>query len=230
MPSLFSRQRTTSTPGPPPISTADEFGRVGEEVHPSPQTPRKDTKYATLTSTTTHVTAGSKLRRKEREEMVEMESYESSLRLDDAGFYPFTSLPPVFNSSGSSGHSVEDVPYGHLAHKREIVLSIFQMSLLVEDIAHELTQRGLQVPFLFSSQAIDLNPAAVKRLIDSFFATCLSGGSREKWLEDKKFAGAHELGMVLRWGLARVMRKGERRGILDFDRYLTWRDEEDGKH
>ena len=90
-------------------------------------------------------------------------------------------------------YPVEGVAYGHLAHKREIILSIFQASLLLDDVAQELQQRGLQVPFLFSSQAIDLNPAAVRRLIDSFLATCISGGSREKWIEDKKFAGVHEL-------------------------------------
>lgn len=214
MPSLFSRQRTTSTPTASPpqftLQNADEFGRV------PPQTPRKDTKYATTSA------KGKKDRQEE-----DLENYEASLRLDDGGFYPFTSLPPILSISGNNA-VVDDIPYGHLAHKREVVLSIFQASLLVDDIAHELSQRGLQIPFLFSSQAIDLNPGAVKRLIDSFLTTCLSGGSREKWIDDKKFAGVHELGMVMRWGLARIMRRGERRGMLDFETYLRWRDDEEG--
>ena len=83
-------------------------------------------------------------------------------------------------------------------------MSVFQASLLFDDVADGLSERGLQVPFLFSSQAIDLNPSAVKRLIDSSL-----GGSRERWVEDKKFAGVHELGMVMRRGLVRVMSGGE---------------------
>jgi hypothetical protein len=53
-----------------------------------------------------------------------------------------------------------------------------------------------------------------------------------KWREEAKFAAPDELGMTLRWGLARIVRiygGQETRGILAWDMYLRWRDDEAGK-
>jgi hypothetical protein len=168
---------------------------------------------------------------KEKDKPTKLDDFEASLKLDDAGFYPFTSLPPALNASDSS-QSFEDVPYGHLAYRREIVLSISQISQLVKDVAQVLTRRGLQVPFLFSSQAIDLNPAAVRKLINSFLFNSSNdeGSLGENWTQDTQFANPHELGMILRWGLATVMRRGGRRGLLDFVQYLIWKDLEIGEY
>lgn len=44
-------------------------------------------------------------------------------------------------------------------------------------------------------------------------------------------AGPHELGMVLRWGLARLMRVVNGvyvRGMLEWDVYVQWKSDEEG--
>lgn len=49
--------------------------------------------------------------------------------------------------------------------------------------------------------------------------------------DEARFAGPHELGMVLRWGLARVVRVArgvETRGLIGWDSYLAWRRMEQG--
>lgn len=65
------------------------------------------------------------------------------------------------------------------------------------------------------------------------------------WAQELTFAGERELAWVLRWALARVLQvrpvvapgqaaKGEhvpldeKRGIVDFERYLAWRERERG--
>lgn len=83
--------------------------------------------------------------------------------------------------------------------------------------------------------AIDIRPNVVKKLIAAFIATCphhLALSSTEaKWREEAAFAGPHELAMLLRWGLARIVRleKGiEVRGFLTWDNYVLWRQQEQG--
>ncbi|KAF8143610.1 hypothetical protein K438DRAFT_1875715 [Mycena galopus ATCC 62051] len=57
-------------------------------------------------------------------------------------------------------------------------------------------------------------------------------GGHDKFVEEARFAGAHELGMALRWGLSRVVRvEGGRevRGLLSWAWYERWRAEESGE-
>jgi len=52
-----------------------------------------------------------------------------------------------------------------------------------------------------------------------------------KWREEAQFSGPHELGMMLRWGLARIIRihgGQETRGIIAWEHYLRWRESEAG--
>ncbi|KAF8143591.1 hypothetical protein K438DRAFT_1875662 [Mycena galopus ATCC 62051] len=59
-----------------------------------------------------------------------------------------------------------------------------------------------------------------------------TGGGHDKFVEEARFAGAHELGMALRWGLSRVVRvEGghEVRGLLSWAWYERWRAEESGE-
>jgi hypothetical protein len=73
--------------------------------------------------------------------------------------------------------------------------------------------------------ALDVCHTGVIRLVNAFLATCLDyspsnghGGAsaaqantESKWAEDTCFAGSHELGMCLCWGLSRVVSvEGER--------------------
>lgn len=55
--------------------------------------------------------------------------------------------------------------------------------------------------------------------------------SNTNFVEECRFAGPQDLGMVLRWGLARVVRimnGQEVRGLLSWDAYLSWRSNEQG--
>ncbi|KAJ6589673.1 hypothetical protein B0H19DRAFT_1104482, partial [Mycena capillaripes] len=83
--------------------------------------------------------------------------------------------------------------------------------------------------------ALDVRRSGVVRLVNSFLATCrdsrggAGGGSDEKFLDETRFASAHELGMCLRWGLSRVVRvEGGRevRGLLSWPWYERWKGEE----
>lgn len=94
----------------------------------------------------------------------------------------------------------------------------------------------MTTPLLFSPLAIDIRPNVVKKLISAFTATCphhLALSSTEAlWREDATFAGPHELAMLLRWGLARIVRleRGvEVRGFVTWDNYVLWRQQEQGK-
>lgn len=94
---------------------------------------------------------------------------------------------------------------------------------------------GLTTPLLFSNLALDISPIRIKRLIDTFLRTCSNhrpGSTADiKWREEAQFAGPHELGMTLRWGLARIVRifQGqETRGIITWETYLRWREDEGG--
>ncbi|KAG8874786.1 hypothetical protein FS842_000515 [Serendipita sp. 407] len=123
--------------------------------------------------------------------------------------------------------------YGYLASERHVVLGLDEVVRLVDVVAEELGQRGLTTPLLFSPHAIDIRPNVVKKLIAAFIATCphhLAYSSTEtRWREEAAFAGPQELAMLLRWGLARIVRleRGvEVRGFLDWESYVLWRQEE----
>ena len=53
----------------------------------------------------------------------------------------------------------------------------------------------------------------------------------QKWPEEAQFAGPHELGMCLRWGLARAVRivgALEVCGLLSYELYIDRRDSDSG--
>ena len=87
---------------------------------------------------------------------------------------------------------------------------------------------GLATPLLFSTQALDISSSRIKSLIQFY----LNSPSPSAWSNELKLAGAHELAMTLRWGLARIVRYSdtqEFRGFIDWDMYVQWREEEHGK-
>ncbi|KAJ3494973.1 hypothetical protein NLJ89_g10702 [Agrocybe chaxingu] len=105
-------------------------------------------------------------------------------------------------------------------------------------IAEELeTRGGVTTPFIFSTTALDISSSAIRRVIRSFLNTCASearggAGAQEaerKWREEARFAGPHELGMCLRWGLARVIRSiggQDVRGLVSWEHYAEFRESE----
>ncbi|KAG7087295.1 hypothetical protein E1B28_013273 [Marasmius oreades] len=158
-----------------------------------------------------------------------------------------SSYSSTFSSSSSSSFSspsniTMDFPY--LTYQRHVILSVDAVSRLVDVVCEELgTRGGITTPFIFSTLALDISPTPIRRLIDTFLATCASTQStgREKtiaekelashkWREETRFAGMHELGMTLRWALARVVRVSggqECRGLFSYEWYAQWRDEEE---
>ncbi|KAF8577497.1 hypothetical protein K439DRAFT_1364585 [Ramaria rubella] len=230
MPSIFARSRTGSTPkssskhtnnaavpAVPPKDLPDEFGRVtsrGSTIN-SPLSKREKKKEA-------------KAAARQRTQSSPHEPIEAP-SIPDGSFLPF-SWPP------------EDIPeeprqklqtYGYMSYQCEVVLGLEEVTRLVEVVSSELSQRGLTTPLLFSSKAIDISPSRIKRLIDTFLRTCSNfrpGSSTDlKWREEAQFSGPHELAMMLRWGLARIVRifQGhDARGILSWESYLRWREDE----
>ena len=58
-----------------------------------------------------------------------------------------------------------------------------------------------------------------------------AGTGGETFKGEATFAGPHDLGMLLRWGLARIVRvtQGvETRGLFGYETYLEWRKAERG--
>jgi hypothetical protein len=102
------------------------------------------------------------------------------------------------------------------------VLGLADAARLVGTVCAELERTGVATPFVFSALALDVRRAGVIRLVNAFLATCLdssassssashshngnNGGTEEKWFEEARFAGPHELGMCLDWGVRRVVR------------------------
>lgn len=147
----------------------------------------------------------------------------------------------------------KDTSYGFLAHKSYIVLSPASLLRAVSVLYEELVQRGgLTTPFIFNSSHLEITGVGkglsrVKRCIDTFTETLrFEGGEakgegdrertlREKfereWRDELRISGMPELGVVLRWTLARPIRishraGGEVRGLIDWDRYDAWRNRE----
>ncbi|KAF5380338.1 hypothetical protein D9757_007926 [Collybiopsis confluens] len=166
-------------------------------------------------------------------------------RVAEEKFLPLTLEPPpppgwnADNSATASGGDQENGNgYGYLSFESHVVLGLEQVNRLVDVVCAELSNRGaLDTPFIFSNQAMDIKASAVKRLIRSFLGTCVVLVGREKdlaeqrWREEAAFASMHELGMCLRWGLARVARLVdgvETRGMLNWDYYLQWAEQEQG--
>lgn len=201
MHSLFSRSRTNSTPKKPQV---DEFGAIS-----SPSSKKSKKKQANLPPP-------------------------PEPQLPDNSFLP-THLDRPRDEFGGF-QPPKDHDYGYLSYERHVVLGIQDVARLVEVLTHELVTRGgITTPFIFSSSALDISPSAVKRLISLFLETCKPGVALDKadkrWREEARFAGPHDLGMCLRWGLARAMRiQGgqEVRGLLPWDMYRQFKETEAG--
>jgi hypothetical protein len=171
------------------------------------------------------------------------------------------SAPPLgLSSSTSSSNSHKDphqlfggpiqprAAYGLLSPARDAVLGLADAARLVGTVCAELERTGVATPFVFSVLALDVRRAGVIRLVNAFLATCRdssasspsashshngnNGRVEEKWLEEARFAGPHELGMCLCWCLSQVVRvEGGRevRDLLSRAWYERWRVDEGGE-
>jgi hypothetical protein len=222
MPSLFSRARTTSSPTKNKLLDhgLDEFGRVNSRVSFS-TSGKKDKNSGSARS---RILSPS----------TEQEPEESASPSTEDGFLPLNLNPPHVNSHERElEHPGHD--YGYLSYKRHVILGLEQVARLVGVVTEELGSRGLTTPFIFSALALDVSAPAVNRLIESFLQTCVSPDSLpvdRKWRDETRFAGPHELGICLRWGLARAVRfvgGQEVRGLLSYDNYVEWKDSELGR-
>jgi hypothetical protein len=156
--------------------------------------------------------------------------------LPDGAFLPLSLEPP--KNESAAGAQARETDYGYLSYERHVVLGLEQLEGLVGVVAEELeTRGGITTPFIFSTTALDISASAIKRLIRAFVNMCAVQDSlgyrdaRRAWREEARFAGPHELGMCLRWGLARVVRVSgglDVRGLIAWDIYLRFRDSEAG--
>ncbi|KAJ3850162.1 hypothetical protein EV368DRAFT_45892 [Lentinula lateritia] len=155
--------------------------------------------------------------------------FDGELQQPEERFLPLTLERPFWSSDS-------DQDYGYLSFEKHVVLGLEQVNRLVDTACEELCSRGgLDTPFIFTTLALDINASAVKRLVRSFLGTCVVLVGREKdvaekkWREEAKFANMHELGMCIRWGLARITRliNGvETRGMLSWEHYIQWAEQE----
>lgn len=225
MPSLFSRARTTSTSTPtkkPLLSAStsfDEFGRVlsrERSVTPNGGSVKKD----------------KSTKRKDAKQNGVLVDGEGAGAIPDGSFLGLTlDSPPT--DDGQERPKEHD--YGYLSYKRHVILGLEQVSQLVDVLADELGTRGLTTPFIFSSLALDVSSPAIRRLITAFLKVCENptAEAQAQWREEARFAAPHELAMGLRWGLARIVRVyggQEVRGLLDYQEYVLWRDQEAGTY
>jgi len=219
MPSLFSRARTTSTSKPSQtVSATDEFGRVptplrGKSSFTTPT--KKDKKDKSARSRTISTP--------------DPDTQEYFPEIPEGTFLPLNLYPLRFDSQ--EREITQD--YGYLSYKRHVVLGLEEVTRLVEVTSQEIGARGLTTPFIFSALALDVSASATVRLIEAFLQTCNSRNTSvdKKWRQEAQFAGPHELGMCLRWGLARAVRIVgglEVRGLLNYEFYIEWRDSEAG--
>ena len=125
--------------------------------------------------------------------------------------------------------------YGFLSYERHVVLTPEQLARLVQVVVEELSSRGgITTPFIFSTTALDVSYSSIRRLLRAFLDTCdmrSADKAEAKWRDEARFAGLHELGMCLRWGLARVVRihRGQEvRGLIPWEQYIRFRDSEAG--
>lgn len=233
MPSLFSRARTFSTPkksaAQPPAADLDEFGRVGT---PFASTPRGST-FSTATAT-----PSKKDKKKGGKPKAVAEEVQEN-PFPDGTFLPLNLERPRSEADEPAPHAQPQHDYGYLSYERHVVLGLDELERLLDVVADELeTRGGITTPFVFSNTALDISPSGIKRLVHSFLNTCAARTQQEaqvadlKWREEARFVGPHELGMTLRWGLARVIRSvggQDVRGIISYDQYTEFRDSEAGQ-
>ncbi|OSD02337.1 hypothetical protein PYCCODRAFT_1425435 [Trametes coccinea BRFM310] len=227
MPSLFSRARTTSTPTKKSafdLSVQDEFGRINS---------RGSARQAVQQHLVTAKKAGKKDGKgtaKGRSSTGDDDQQEYVP--PDGTFLPLSLEKPRYESHDESRpepHPAHD--YGYLSYGRHVILGLEEVARLVDVVGEELGTRGLTTPFIFSTLALDVSATAVKRLIQTFLNTCTKPSSEadRQWRQEARLAGPHELGMTLRWGLARVVRwvgRQQVRGLVSYDAYCQWRDSE----
>jgi hypothetical protein len=238
MPSIFSRSRTQSAPYTNPLlldasAHHDEFGRLSVKSAKHPTFAKKDKSRA-----------GKDHEKKSRTHPgfadASNQDYDAHAAVLDGGFLPLSLEQPHGGGvSMATTPSCQDLPkerdYGHLSYARHVILGLEQVDFLVQVVTEELNTRGLTTPFIFSSLALKISSSAVKRLIKTFLNTCsdpYNKDAQRSWLEEAKFASPQELGMFLRWGLARIVRyvRGEDvRGLLSWDQYDTFCDSETGR-
>lgn len=225
MPSIFTRSRTASTPNKSEVGHdlfTDEFGRVTSRgsTHTTSSPPHKKDK------------------KKDKEARQRTQSSAADRDGVDLASLPDGSFVPFSLSVRHQQQQLEDKPrmrsYGYISYKSEVVLGIEDVSRLILVISHELNERGLTTPLLFSNAALDISRTRIHRLIDTFLDTCPHPPNSQadlQWRDEARFAGPHELGMTLRWGLARLVRVHhgqETRGFVAWEAYLQWRDQEAG--
>jgi hypothetical protein len=68
-----------------------------------------------------------------------------------------------------AGHRRHEKEYGYLSYNHYVVLSLEQVNSLVCIVTEELGTRGLTVPFLFFSLALDVNSSGVRRPVQALF-------------------------------------------------------------
>jgi Domain of unknown function (DUF1708) len=211
---FFSRSTSSLNKGGLSPNGSDEFGRVkGRRSFNSLGTAAKDKREKLDRSSIRKSTTG-----------------DVPQNTPDGAFLLLNLEPPSVSQAREQEHPGHN--YGYLSYKRHVILGIAEVARLVQVLTDELSSRGLTTPFLFSSLALDVFAPAVNRLIDTFLHTCHAPNSQSvdsKWREEARFAEPHELGICLRWGLARVVRVvgGKQvRGLLSYESYVQWRDTE----
>ncbi|KAJ3521131.1 hypothetical protein NM688_g9060 [Phlebia brevispora] len=218
---LFSRARTFSTPKQPaPDAQFDEFGRI---------TSKGSSKSLKAASTSNKKDKKAKDKSKGKNNGSPATPEPPEYAIPDGSFLPLNLDPQRYEPGDEPSQERRQLQdYGYLSYKRNVVLGLDEVARLVDVVGNELGTRGLTTPFIFSSLALDVSAPAIRRLINAFLRTC--GGLRQDeaermWRDEVKFAGPHELGMCLRWGLARVVRivgGQEVHGLLSYESYLEW--------
>ncbi|KAH9035224.1 hypothetical protein EDB85DRAFT_2215591 [Lactarius pseudohatsudake] len=233
MPSLFSRARTTSTNHKslrPQIDSSDEFGRVTSRGSARGTATVPGKKDKNLEKTRIRTLSSPKARPPGT-----VVSEEEPL-IPDGSFFPLNLEPPPSDlaspSDSERGPREREQDYGYLSYHRHIVLGLEEVDRLVRIVTEELRTRGLTTPFLFSSLALDVNSSGVRRLIQAFLRTCVAFpalDAEHTWRDEARFAAPPELAMLLRWGLARILRVSGGhavRGLISWDMYVDWSEAE----
>ncbi|KAE8246273.1 hypothetical protein A4X13_0g5864 [Tilletia indica] len=142
----------------------------------------------------------------------------------------------------------------------EFQLELHGVEQVVQLCGNEIKARGIDVPLIFSSMALDLNASNVKSLLANLLtpefyhsqATSTQAAQVHfgpSFINEVRFANPHDLAALIKWSLTRLGRvfevpvpvqaKGkvqeevifmQQRGFLDLDVYMAWRDEERRSH
>ncbi|KAH6902577.1 hypothetical protein BKA70DRAFT_1388193 [Coprinopsis sp. MPI-PUGE-AT-0042] len=164
-----------------PTSDLDEFGRVATPFSSKHNTPPRGS-----TSAQRQRLRPKRTRRREGNHGLRQNHPKSRRTLSR------WNLPPaeprasqVRDRRASTTPAPPQHDYGYLSYERHVVLGLDELERLLDVVADELeTRGGITTPFnQQEAQVADL-----------------------KWREEARFVGPHELGMTLRWALARVIR------------------------